>query len=93
MFQNPKDAQSIAEQAKHELEIVLTDETCAFFSVTFTTRLLGDDYIDIIPTFTMIHGRLTRHERLRIAEGLVKMGKDIRAAALNNEYKNDDNGE
>lgn len=86
---DPKNVQSIAEQIKHELDIVLTDETMAFFSVTFNTRLLGDDYLDIIPTFTIIHSQLTRGERLRIADGISRLAKDIRSSALSNRYDDD----
>jgi hypothetical protein len=89
MYKNPQDTLSIAEQAKHELDLLLNDDTVAFFSVVYNARLLGDDFLDIIPTITMIHGQLTRLERLRIAEAIVNLGKSIRKSALNNEYKDD----
>lgn len=82
--------QSIADEARHELDLVLNDETCAFFSVVLTARLLGDDYIDLVPTVIMIGGRMTKAERLRMAKAIVDLGRHVRDSALSNEENKDD---
>lgn len=76
---------ALVEDVKHNLEIILTDDLCAFFAIAYTCRPLGDDYVDLVPTIYEMSGRLTIQERLRVAEAISNLAKSIRRHALGND--------
>lgn len=84
---------ALADDVKHSLEIILTDDLCAFFAIAYTCRALGDDRVDLVPTMYEMSGRLTIQERLRVAEAISNLAKSIRRSALSSENrKEDDDG-
>lgn len=85
-FFDPKGL-SLADEVKHELSIILTDDLCAFFAIAYTCRPLGDDYVDIVPTIIEVSGRLTKQERLKVAAGISELAKSIRSHALSDDEK------
>lgn len=76
-----EDQLTIAAEIKHELDLVLTDEVIAFFSVTIQRRTVADKS-PIFPTITEVDKGLNNEEKLYLAHAIIDLGKRIRAAVI-----------